>query len=280
MNKEPSNQAYFGIIPDTVFFDERLSDKQKLIYVLVQKLTFKEGYCFASNKYMAEQMNCNKYTISRAISKLEELEYFHTKQIKNEKGEIIQRRIYPNYSPFVGKKLENNQEGGYRHKTQGGIDSKSNRGIDARSKDKYISNYNNISLINRYSPASPDGEKKDPSRDLRKDIIDYLNKKADKNFKPNSNKTKSCINARFKEGFNDLDDYKKVIDIKTHEWKNSPSMNKFLRPETLFGTKFEGYLNQKSQANNQIQSRTNDYYEELKRSEERMLNGESFNWLS
>ena len=28
------------------------------------------------------------------------------------------------------------------------------------------------------------------------------------------------------------------------EWINDKTMNKFLRPETLFGTKFEGYLNQ------------------------------------
>lgn len=37
-----------------------------------------------------------------------------------------------------------------------------------------------------------------------------------------------------------------MIDIKTAEWLHNPKMNKYLRPETLFGTKFESYLNQKS----------------------------------
>jgi hypothetical protein len=35
-----------------------------------------------------------------------------------------------------------------------------------------------------------------------------------------------------------------VIDNKVSEWKNT-EMAKFIRPETLFGTKFESYLNQK-----------------------------------
>lgn len=75
-------------------------------------------------------------------------------------------------------------------------------------------------------------------------IIDYLNIKTGKNFKKNTEKTKRCINARLHEGFT-LDNFKKVIDIKTSEWLNDSKMSKFLRPETLFGTKFEGYLNQK-----------------------------------
>ena len=50
--------------------------------------------------------------------------------------------------------------------------------------------------------------------------------------------------ARFNEGYT-LEDFKQVIDIKTAEWKDSPEFSKYLRPETLFGSKFDGYLNQK-----------------------------------
>ena len=75
------------------------------------------------------------------------------------------------------------------------------------------------------------------------DIVDYLNKKAGKNFKSNSKKTKFLINARIREGF-EVKDFKKVIDIKTTEWINDKRMEQYLRPETLFGNKFEGYLNQ------------------------------------
>ena len=76
-----------------------------------------------------------------------------------------------------------------------------------------------------------------------KEIIDYLNEKANTKYRSSGAKTKTLIKARTNDGF-DLDDFKKVIDTKTSQWLNDPKMKKFLRPETLFGTKFEGYLNE------------------------------------
>lgn len=76
-----------------------------------------------------------------------------------------------------------------------------------------------------------------------KEIIDYLNQKANTKYRSSGSKTKTLIKVRVNDGF-DLDDFKKVIDTKTSQWLNDPKMKKFLRPETLFGTKFEGYLNE------------------------------------
>jgi uncharacterized phage protein (TIGR02220 family) len=75
------------------------------------------------------------------------------------------------------------------------------------------------------------------------DIIQYLNEKTGKSFKPNSRKSMDLIQARFNEGFT-LEDFKKVMDLKSEEWQQDARFSKFLRPETLFGTKFESYLNQ------------------------------------
>jgi uncharacterized phage protein (TIGR02220 family)/predicted phage replisome organizer len=77
------------------------------------------------------------------------------------------------------------------------------------------------------------------------EIVEYLNEKAETKYRHTGKKTQTLIKARYSEGFN-LDDFKKVIDIKVNEWLNDKSMNKYLRPETLFGTKFESYLNQKT----------------------------------
>ena len=77
-----------------------------------------------------------------------------------------------------------------------------------------------------------------------KHIVEYLNSRAGTSYKPTTGKTQTCIRARLNEGFTE-DDFKRVIDIKTAEWLDT-DMAKFLRPETLFGNKFEGYLNQKS----------------------------------
>ncbi|MEY9973142.1 putative phage replisome organizer/uncharacterized phage protein (TIGR02220 family) [Lysinibacillus sp. RC46] len=78
-----------------------------------------------------------------------------------------------------------------------------------------------------------------------KEIIDYLNQKANKKYKHTSQKTQTLIKARFKEKFT-LEDFKQVIDIKTAQWLTDSKMSTYLRPETLFGTKFEGYLNEQN----------------------------------
>jgi len=75
-------------------------------------------------------------------------------------------------------------------------------------------------------------------------IIDLLNKVAGKRYRPTTPRTKKDIKARWNEGFR-FEDFKHVILVKTEEWLNDPAMNRYLRPETLFGTKFESYLNQK-----------------------------------
>jgi len=82
------------------------------------------------------------------------------------------------------------------------------------------------------------------NKSLINSIISYLNEKADKNYKSNTKTTIDKIKARINEGFT-IGDFKKVIDTKVAKWKTDPKMNEFLRPETLFGNKFDGYLNEK-----------------------------------
>ena len=76
---------------------------------------------------------------------------------------------------------------------------------------------------------------------LVKEIIDYLNEKTDASYRYSTKKTQSLINARLKEKFT-LEDFKRVIDSKCNDWKSDEKMKEYLRPETLFGTKFESYL--------------------------------------
>ena len=87
-------------------------------------------------------------------------------------------------------------------------------------------------------------DKDNIKEDIVEEIIKYLNDKAKKNFKSNSKVTIGKIKARINEGYL-FNDFKKVIDIKTNKWKTDPKMCDYLRPETLFGNKFEGYLNEK-----------------------------------
>ncbi|QKE60407.1 replication initiation protein [Streptococcus phage smHBZ8] len=79
-------------------------------------------------------------------------------------------------------------------------------------------------------------------------ITKYLNDKIGTKYRASSAKTKALIKARLNEGYT-VDDFEKVIDIKCNEWLNT-SMSKYLRPETLFSNKFEGYLNQQPKQQN------------------------------
>ncbi|MDG8135318.1 conserved phage C-terminal domain-containing protein [Streptococcus pneumoniae] len=102
---------------------------------------------------------------------------------------------------------------------------------------------------------------KDLERTKHKELwvpIAYLNQVANKRYKF-VDKTKRLLLARFKEGYT-LEDFKQVIDIKTAEWKDSPEFSKYLRPETLFGTKFDGYLNQKPKT---IKGKSEDNFPDL-----------------
>lgn len=109
-------------------------------------------------------------------------------------------------------------------------------GKDSIGKDSTVE----VSLVeeNTYSP-----DKSEQHTIPYKEICDYLNTRTNSNYRSTTKKTKDLIKARFNEGFT-LEDFKIVIDKKTIDWLKDKEMNKYLRPETLFGPKFESYLNQ------------------------------------
>lgn len=73
------------------------------------------------------------------------------------------------------------------------------------------------------------------------DIVSHLNAICKTAFRLNSKSTIKHINARLHEGFT-LADFKMVIEFKNSKWSLDEKMREYLRPETLFGTKFESYL--------------------------------------
>lgn len=91
-------------------------------------------------------------------------------------------------------------------------------------------------------PQAPSQPKKpDPTEE----IVNHLNHKLGTHYKPTTQATRKLIKARLKEGFT-VEDMKLVIDKKATEWVGNPKMAQYLRPDILFGNKFEGYLNAQS----------------------------------
>jgi len=83
--------------------------------------------------------------------------------------------------------------------------------------------------------------KVDTNSALATKILKSFNNVSRRDFKATSKKNIQPIVARLKEGFTE-EDFQVVTDFKVREWKDDPVMHKFLRPETVFGNKFEGYL--------------------------------------
>lgn len=75
-----------------------------------------------------------------------------------------------------------------------------------------------------------------------KSVIDYLNEKANTKFRI-VDSHKKFIKARYNEGY-ETEDFYKVIDNKVSSWINNPKYSNYLRPSTLFGNKFDSYLNE------------------------------------
>ena len=106
-----------------------------------------------------------------------------------------------------------------------------------------IYNYNNTNILNN----------------IYSSVIDYLNRKTERTgkekYSSTSTKTQKLIKARLREKY-ELEDFKTVIDKKCKEWLGT-DMEKYLRPETLFGNKFESYLKQKTGSNKSFNTYAN-----------------------
>ena len=92
-------------------------------------------------------------------------------------------------------------------------------------------------------------------------IINYLNLKANAMYKATNSKTINLVKSKLKDGFT-VDDFKTVIDKKVKAWKGT-LFEQYLTPFTLFGDKFEMYLNQnvpatsRTNSNNSYESKNN-----------------------
>ena len=96
---------YFAIIPAYIRYNKELKFGERLMYGEITALSNKEGYCYAKNKYFADLYDVSQSTISRWISHLAELNSIDVQIIRNERKEIIERRIYIKDTPY----MQNNQ---------------------------------------------------------------------------------------------------------------------------------------------------------------------------
>ena len=221
---------YYAIIPASVRYDEKIRANAKLLYGELTALSNEKGYCWASNQYFAELYGVSKKSVSNWISELRDGGYIHVEMTyKDGSKEIDVRKIYIAPMEVLGE--------GYGRNLLGGMEEKFHRGMEEKVKDNNTSFNNTINNTKDILSGKPNGVD-------YKEIVDYLNEKAGTNFRSGTKATQRLIDARVNEGF-DVDDFKVVVDNKVSDWLRDEKMVQYLRPQTLFGTKFEAYLNEK-----------------------------------
>lgn len=99
--EEDIKANYYAIIPAYIRYNKELKFGERLMYGEITALSNKSGYCYASNKYFADLYGVSQSTISRWISHLAELNSIDVQIIRNEKKEIIERRLYITDTPYM-----------------------------------------------------------------------------------------------------------------------------------------------------------------------------------
>ena len=229
-----------------------LTGNELLTYAVVYGFTQDGDTLYlGSQKYLTEAIGCSKNTAIASLEKLTEKGLI-IKSVETVNGVNFNRyKVNLEAIPEFGMGYQNlnkgyqNLVGGIPESGMGGIPKigTSNTNIENTNK-----NTNRNICINSNSINSGVGiPKVGTSEEERgpapfKEIIAYLNEKTGRDFRASSKFNQTFIRARWNEGYS-LEQFKKVIDTKVAMWKGS-KMEDYLRPETLFGTKFESYLNQ------------------------------------
>jgi len=166
----------------------------------------------------------------------------HQKFILSEKDMYS---ICGEYDEDVFNKFINDENGCYYNKRMMEEQLKRIQYSESRSKNrksKPESYENHMKIISKSYEKHMENENENENENINT-IINYLNEKTGKRFTTKSKSTIRTIKARLKES-RTIEDFKKVIDIKCNQWLNDKKMCIYLRPETLFGSKFESYLNE------------------------------------
>ena len=198
-------------------------------------IVVKRGSRVSSYAKLAEETKLSIQQIRTAISHLESTG--ELTRSKHAKFTVFAINNYDEYQQATGKSTVN-QQGANRVTTRYQQQYKKNK---KNKNDIYIVGNSNFENVEDAKSEKPDAKP-------YQEIVDYLNQKAGTSYRSNSKATQAIIRARLAEGYT-VEDFKRVIDNKCTDWIGT-QWEEYLRPSTLFGTKFENYLNLK-QTNHQ-----------------------------
>lgn len=250
-------KMYFFKFPNTFFdkdeIEELLSDfdgaNTVILYLrLITLATNKEGYLCKliagelkpySVEEISRKTNTDIDDLKNRMTRLKEVGLI---ELKDNMIFIEEALNYTNQTVGAEKKEKQRKKKKEKDKNKEDIcppDIEERNNI-LETRNQNIETINNINNNSRLLVRQED--KPNPAlQDICYQVVTYLNNKTFKNFKPGSKKTVDLIKLRLSEGYT-LDDFYTVIDKMTQCWLSNGRLEEYLRPTTLFGDKFEEYL--------------------------------------
>ena len=195
----------------------------------------REKYIDVKQKYKVERKSVNKTRWVKIIYNPEANTELNTEANTELNTDSITVKSHINNNIKTTKETKKTI---YNDETSSSMYSTSS--TENNSPDDFLSKKD--TLTNMAPPSDPE----EKFSDRIKEIVAYLNEKTNSRYRENTPNTRKHIIARLKQDYT-VDDFKHVIDVKCAEWKGT-EFEKFLRPDTLFGSKFENYLQQKMPA--------------------------------
>lgn len=208
------NAEQYIVLQGWMITELKLKGNELIIYACIYGFSQAENQVFSGSlQYLADWTNSTRQTVISSLKSLIEKGYI-------EKAEKVINGV---------KFCE------YQSKNLTGVVKKFDRGSqESLTGGSQKSLPNNIAIDNLSN-----------NKEIYIAVIDYLNSKTGQSFRSSTKATQQHINARIAEGFT-IEDFKRVVDNMWTDWHGT-EWEKYLRPSTLFGSKFENYLNRKPQ---------------------------------
>lgn len=223
----------YGYSPKKITRDASLSIEAKAIYAYLASFADEEGKAYPGIELICHELNISENRFHKHKKQLIDHGYISVYRERKESGWGNNIYCLSGYSVT-------HQNVGIRNE---GIQNVGIQNVAIGNEGTIITSLINTSLINTNLNKKELVEQK-PDPIPYREIIDYLNQKAGKSFKHSAAGNKKVIKARWNEGYK-LDQFKRVVDNKCQDWLNDEKMSQYLQPSTLFGNKFDQYLNQR-----------------------------------
>lgn len=235
--KDSRKRDWFWVENDLIDRED-LTIYEKMIYMTLVRHSNENSICFPSYRTIAQKSGCSERQAKKVVKDLEKKKLIKKENRTKGNSKEKESNVYIVLSTKVSSECDTQQVVNVVHN---GGECDAQQVVNVVHSNK--TNINKTNLTNNIYSSVEQKEEKTKDKEIYKRVIDYLNKTADKSFKSTTKKTISLIDARLKEGFTEEEFYK-VIDNKVLNWLDDDKMNAYLRPETLFGNKFESYLNE------------------------------------